>query len=264
MLSKDYIAAALKMFVTQVEELRYVSDGTAIVDKNNRILSRDEATQLLNDHLEFLDAFGDDNVEKANELFARPDYSGVSANYMASLIPGISRGFAYVMHNPSNGLYKLGRSIDPQHRVSGVRKDEDCVSIYVVHQIKTDDCIWLEEKLHILFASWRKHGEWFALQPEDIAWLKAKAEWNRHPAATRLMDSFSVRPPTPDLYSEAVALAQRQGKVSISMLQRTLKIGYTGAARLIEQMEADGIVLPRVDGQQWRDVACAALAQTKE
>ena len=46
------------------------------------------------------------------------------------------------------------------------------------------------------------------------------------------------------LLEEAVDLARRQGRASISMLQRRLRIGYTRAARLVETMEAKGIVGP--------------------
>jgi DNA segregation ATPase FtsK/SpoIIIE, S-DNA-T family len=44
------------------------------------------------------------------------------------------------------------------------------------------------------------------------------------------------------MLAEAIDLARRQGRASISMLQRRLRIGYTRAARLIETMEERGIV----------------------
>jgi S-DNA-T family DNA segregation ATPase FtsK/SpoIIIE len=44
------------------------------------------------------------------------------------------------------------------------------------------------------------------------------------------------------LYAEAVDLVRRQGRASISMLQRRLRIGYTRAARLIETMQEKGVV----------------------
>jgi S-DNA-T family DNA segregation ATPase FtsK/SpoIIIE len=56
------------------------------------------------------------------------------------------------------------------------------------------------------------------------------------------------------LMDEAVDLARRQGRASISMLQRRLRIGYTRAARLVETMEAKGIVGPPNSGTGTREI----------
>lgn len=56
------------------------------------------------------------------------------------------------------------------------------------------------------------------------------------------------------LYQDAVATVRLQGKASISLLQRRLRIGYTRAARLIERMEERGIVGPNMPGEQFREV----------
>ena len=56
------------------------------------------------------------------------------------------------------------------------------------------------------------------------------------------------------LFDEALDLIRRQGRASISMLQRRLRIGYTRAARLIETMEEKGIVSPPQPGAQTREV----------
>ena len=46
------------------------------------------------------------------------------------------------------------------------------------------------------------------------------------------------------MYDEAVSVVLTSRKASISNIQRQLRIGYNRAARLIDQMEADGIVSP--------------------
>jgi S-DNA-T family DNA segregation ATPase FtsK/SpoIIIE len=56
------------------------------------------------------------------------------------------------------------------------------------------------------------------------------------------------------LMDEAVDLVRRQGRASISMLQRRLRIGYTRAARMVEAMEEKGIVGPPETGTGTRQV----------
>ena len=46
------------------------------------------------------------------------------------------------------------------------------------------------------------------------------------------------------LYKEAITLIRKDGRVSISYLQRKLQIGYNRAAGLVERMEHDGIISP--------------------
>ncbi len=67
------------------------------------------------------------------------------------------------------------------------------------------------------------------------------------------------------LYNEAVDLIRRQGRASVSMLQRRLRIGYTRAARLIETMQEKGVVgeqlMPGNQGLEVLDYGPAAPPQ---
>ena len=58
---------------------------------------------------------------------------------------------------------------------------------------------------------------------------------------------------TDDLFQEAVALVITHQQGSISLLQRRLKVGYSRAARLVDEMEQAGIVGP-FTGSKAREV----------
>ncbi len=45
-----------------------------------------------------------------------------------------------------------------------------------------------------------------------------------------------------ELYDQAVAIVAREGKVSTSFIQRHLQIGYNRAARIVEEMERQGVI----------------------
>ena len=47
-----------------------------------------------------------------------------------------------------------------------------------------------------------------------------------------------------DLYAQAVAIATRERRCSVSFIQRHLQIGYNRSARLVERMETEGLVSP--------------------
>jgi DNA segregation ATPase FtsK/SpoIIIE, S-DNA-T family len=52
-----------------------------------------------------------------------------------------------------------------------------------------------------------------------------------------------------ELYDEAARIVVTSGQVSISYLQRKLRIGFSRAARLVDMMEADGLVSPGAGGK---------------
>lgn len=56
-----------------------------------------------------------------------------------------------------------------------------------------------------------------------------------------------------ELLEEAIRISIQLGEVSTSLIQRKLRIGYNRAARIIEQLEAKGIISGR-DGNKPRQV----------
>jgi S-DNA-T family DNA segregation ATPase FtsK/SpoIIIE len=56
------------------------------------------------------------------------------------------------------------------------------------------------------------------------------------------------------LFKDAVDTVRREGRASVSMLQRRMRIGYTRAARLVDALEEKGIVGPPTPGTGVREV----------
>jgi DNA segregation ATPase FtsK/SpoIIIE and related proteins len=56
------------------------------------------------------------------------------------------------------------------------------------------------------------------------------------------------------LLAEAIDLVRREGRASVSMLQRRMRIGYTRAARIVDMMEDKGIVGPPEGTSQLRQI----------
>ena len=52
-----------------------------------------------------------------------------------------------------------------------------------------------------------------------------------------------------DLYDEAARIVVSSGQASISYLQRRLRIGFSRAARLVDMMEAEGLVSAAAGGK---------------
>ena len=103
----------------------------------------------------------------------------------------------------------------------------------------------------------RVHGPFVTdREVEDaVAFLRAQGEPNYLDEVTDATDEpsgggnpIASMPGASDgekgLFDQAVALVAREGKASTSFIQRHLQIGYNRAARLIEQMEKEGIVGP--------------------
>jgi S-DNA-T family DNA segregation ATPase FtsK/SpoIIIE len=56
------------------------------------------------------------------------------------------------------------------------------------------------------------------------------------------------------LVEKAITLLRREQRASASMLQRRLRIGYPRAARLLDQLQENGVVGPSMGGGRDREV----------
>jgi len=65
------------------------------------------------------------------------------------------------------------------------------------------------------------------------------------------------------LYGEAMEAILQVGKASASFLQRKLKVGYARAARILDELEAAGIIGP-ADGAKPREILAAAKEKTMQ
>jgi S-DNA-T family DNA segregation ATPase FtsK/SpoIIIE len=60
--------------------------------------------------------------------------------------------------------------------------------------------------------------------------------------------------PADEMYDQAIAIVAETRQVSISMIQRRLRVGYNRAARMVERMERDGIIGPNLGPNQPREI----------
>jgi S-DNA-T family DNA segregation ATPase FtsK/SpoIIIE len=102
----------------------------------------------------------------------------------------------------------------------------------------------------------RLHGAFVSAEETDkIASFLAGQKINSEniPTIEEQVAAVSVAAERDDLYDQALRLVIRHQQGSVSLLQRRLKIGYARAGRLMDQLEADGIVGP-FDGSKARQV----------
>ncbi len=105
----------------------------------------------------------------------------------------------------------------------------------------------------------RIHGAY--VSEEEVARLAAALREQGQPAfdetLIRMREEAEAKEArdedTDEMYDRAIAIVAETRNASISYIQRRLKVGYNRAARMIEQMEAEGIVGPQ-EGTKPRDV----------
>src|SRR5437764_1996577 len=104
-----------------------------------------------------------------------------------------------------------------------------------------------EKEIHAVVEHWKSQGA----PVYDPNILRARAEDSEPGGEDEGPD---------ELYDQAIAAVSDMRFVSISLLQRKLRVGYNRAARMIERMEREGIVGP-ADGAKPREVLIRSLGE---
>ena len=86
----------------------------------------------------------------------------------------------------------------------------------------------------------------------DFVIEQQKAQYQEEMIPTEIVD-VPPHEETDDLYDDAVQLVTELQTASVSMLQRRFRVGYSRAARIVDQMEMRGVVGPP-DGSRPRQV----------
>jgi len=103
--------------------------------------------------------------------------------------------------------------------------------------VRLQGCFVSDAEIEAVVGYWRERVSGDQLD-ESVPWEK----------------EIPAEPDQDDLIEEAIALVQRTGSASASLLQRRMRIGYPRAARLIDQLEEMGIVGPPEVGGKARRV----------
>ncbi len=100
-------------------------------------------------------------------------------------------------------------------------------------------CFVSDQEINHLVEFWRS-----TTAPEEQVALK------RRPWA-----DITTREERDELLDQAIELVRKNGRASASLLQRRLRIGYPRAARLIDQLEDEGVIGPSEEGSRYRQVS---------
>ena len=100
----------------------------------------------------------------------------------------------------------------------------------------------------------RVHGAYVSDQDihKVVEFIKKQAKPRYRPevfAAKKEIEAGEMDEDDDEMYESAVQLVTDSQQASISMVQRRLRVGYNRAARMIEQMEREGIVGPAEGGK---------------
>jgi hypothetical protein len=171
----------VKSFFQTIVEALYANSndfGTMVITRpmpftqHPFILSKEEATAALENHIAFIDTVGEEAIDQYNAAVSNQEDP-----FRAYIARGELQKDAWVyLIGTREGEYKIGWSHTPEQRIRYVeapsRGEKE-----LLHAIRCKDAPKTEKLLHQVFASKHIKNEWFTLTPEDVQWIKSIKEW---------------------------------------------------------------------------------------
>lgn len=143
----------------------------------------------------------------------------------------------YLIRVPS-GYYKIGIAENVRRRLINLQSSNP-EPIDLVCAVAVDDARRLEAYLHSTLSKQRGSGgaEWFKLTDSQAMCVAVRMN---KPVPVQLK---TPKPAEGDIDTRALQIFREHGRVSTSLLQRKLGIGYARAARAVDRLEEQGLVV---------------------
>ncbi len=148
------------------------ADGAiALVDDDGYLLSHAEAGELLGAIRAYYAHVPAQAIAAANEGRAARQPAAEPPWEAHRRRPRQEReGHIYVLGG-NNGQYKIGRTRYLMQRVAFHQEALPERELQLIHYVWVADAVWAERYLHLRFGHCEVRREWFALAPEEVAWI---------------------------------------------------------------------------------------------
>ncbi|MGQ9794057.1 MAG: DNA translocase FtsK [Anaerolineae bacterium] len=245
----EQVVGALSWIVRMMDE-RYQlfarCGARHIADYNKRVARQEDADPLpyvvvVIDELADLMMTAPDEVERAITRIAQMARATGIHMIIATQRPSVDVVTGLIKANfPARIAFMVTSQIDSRvildtagaERLLG-RGDALLMLPEVAKLQRLQGCFVSDEEIRRVVDFWKEQAD------------NGNAETPQHFPWDGLLDEAERDP----LLDEAIELVLKTGRVSTSWLQRRLNIGYPRAARLMDQMEEEGIIGPAVNGQ---------------
>ncbi len=143
------------------------TDEVYPLDTDFTIIPFKDFIELQQEALRFYSNHSEQEISAYN-VEARKQWEEDRKKLEAPKYPSYSRsGYIYLIGS-QEGYYKIGKDKDVSNRYKLIGVNMPFPT-EILHTIAVSDMAYTERCLHQRFSTKRRHGEWFALNPEEVA-----------------------------------------------------------------------------------------------